>query len=84
MGQIKNLALKNIARTLIEKYPERFSTDFEKNKEELEKLVILESKKIRNMIAGYIVHLIRNKSRPKKFETLYQVRQTEKKRKRKR
>lgn len=61
MGQVKNLFIKNLARELVEKYPDKFSEDFQKNKEELEKLVKLESKKIRNLLAGYIVHILRRK-----------------------
>ncbi|MDI6825674.1 MAG: 30S ribosomal protein S17e [Candidatus Aenigmarchaeota archaeon] len=84
MGQIKNLTIKNMARNLIEKYPDKFTTDYEKNKEEMEKLVILESKKIRNMIAGYIVHIIRKRSRPQKFEVSYQVKQVDRRRRQRR
>ena len=61
MGQVKNLFIKNLARELVEKYPDKFSEDFQKNKEELEKLIKLESKKIRNLLAGYIVHILRRK-----------------------
>jgi len=61
VGQVKNLFIKNLARELVEKYPDKFSEDFQKNKEELEKLIRLESKKIRNLLAGYIVHILRRK-----------------------
>jgi len=75
MGQTKNLAIKNMARNLVEKYPDRFTINYEKNKEEMDKILIAESKKIRNMIAGYIVHVVRNKDRPKKFEISYQTKE---------
>jgi small subunit ribosomal protein S17e len=75
MGQIKNLAIKNMARDLIEKYPDKFTTDYEKNKGEMDKLVTVESKKIRNMIAGYIVHLVRIKDRPKRVEITFQTKE---------
>ena len=58
---MKNLFIKNLARELVEKYPDKFSEDFQKNKEELEKLIKLESKKIRNLLAGYIVHILRKR-----------------------
>jgi len=61
VGQVKNLFIKNLARELVEKYPDKFSEDFQKNKEELEKLIKLESKKIRNLLAGYIVHILRKR-----------------------
>lgn len=57
MGQIKNTYIKNLARTILEKHREKFTNDFERNKKELEKLMSFESKKIRNLIAGYLVHL---------------------------
>jgi small subunit ribosomal protein S17e len=57
VGQIKNTYIKNLTKTLLEKYPERFTDNFEKNKKELEKLISFESKKIRNLVAGYLVHL---------------------------
>lgn len=47
----------------MEEYPDKFTDNFEKNKEELEKLVKIDSKKVRNMTAGYIVHLVRRKDR---------------------
>ena len=73
MGQVKNVFIKNLAKSLIEKYPERFTKNFEKNKEELDKLVKTESKKIRNMIAGYLVHVIRKRERLPAFEVPYRV-----------
>jgi small subunit ribosomal protein S17e len=64
MGQVKNIFIKSLAKRLIEKYPERFTKNFEKNKGELDGLVSLESKKIRNMVAGYIVHLVEKMEKP--------------------
>jgi len=65
LGNIKNQFIKNLAKTLIEKYPDRFTNSFEKNKEEMDKIVILESKKIRNKVAGCLVHEIRKREVPK-------------------
>jgi small subunit ribosomal protein S17e len=75
MGQIKNLAIKNMARNLIEQYPDRFTIDYDKNKKLMDELVTVESKKIRNMIAGYIVHIIRIKNRPKRVEISFQTKE---------
>ena len=66
MGQIKNKVIKTLAKTLIEKYPDKFSKKFEKNKEELDQIVLLESKKIRNKVAGHLVHEIRKRDVPKR------------------
>ena len=74
MGQVRTLYVKHLAKTLVEKYPGRFKDKFEKNKEELDKLVKLESKKIRNQVAGYIVDVIKMQSRPK-MEITYRPRE---------
>ena len=54
MGRIKTSFVKNIAKQLIEEHPDKFSDDFEKNKEAMVDFVTVNSKKIRNNIAGYI------------------------------
>ncbi|WP_435063889.1 30S ribosomal protein S17e [Halobaculum sp. EA56] len=51
---IKPKYVKQLATLLLEKYPESFNTDFETNKENVEKLTNVESKGVRNRIAGYI------------------------------
>jgi len=56
MGRIKTSFIKNIAKELMEKYPDKFSADFEKNKKILSTFVSVNSKKIRNNIAGYITN----------------------------
>lgn len=54
MGSIKNTAIKTLSRDLITKHGKEFSDDFAKNKAFLDKLKNIESKKIRNMVAGCI------------------------------
>ena len=54
MGRIKTTAIKNMARDLIAKYGEKFTTDFEENKKAIEELKLIKSKKIRNILAGYL------------------------------
>ena len=76
MGQIKNTFVKHLAKRLIEKYPDKFTNDFEKNKEELDKMITLESKKIRNLVAGCLVHVIRKKEAPS-FEMPFQPKKEE-------
>ncbi len=53
---IKPAYVKKTARLLMERYPEAFSHDFEQNKELVEQLTNIESKGVRNRIAGYITH----------------------------
>jgi len=48
---------KRIARELVERFPEKFTTDFETNKKLVESLTNISSKKLRNRVAGYITQL---------------------------
>lgn len=54
MGNIRGSYIKDIAVDLVKKYPNEFSTDFEHNKQVVEKLTDLKYKDLRNRIAGYI------------------------------
>ena len=58
MGKIRIRLVKRTARELLEKYPDLFTRDFEHNKRVVSKLIDVQSKKLRNQIAGYITHLI--------------------------
>ena len=51
---IKPAYVKKTANLLLEQYPDAFTDDFEQNKESVEKLTNIESKSVRNRIAGYI------------------------------
>lgn len=57
MGRIKTTLIKRTANTLIKKYPEKFTEDFEKNKKIVAELASIPSKKLRNVIAGYTARL---------------------------
>ena len=63
MGKVRTILIKSISKELINKYPEVFSTDFEKNKELLDKYLEVDSKHLRNRISGYIVNLMKIKER---------------------
>ena len=51
--------IRRISQTLLQRYPDRFTTDFEKNKEVLSELTIINSKTLRNHIAGYITKTLK-------------------------
>jgi small subunit ribosomal protein S17e len=51
---IKPKYVKQLATLLLEEYPQSFNADFETNKEHVEQLTNVESKGVRNRIAGYI------------------------------
>jgi small subunit ribosomal protein S17e len=51
---IKPAYVKKTATILMEKYPDAFGDDFETNKELVEEVTNIESKGVRNRIAGYV------------------------------
>lgn len=53
---IKPAYVKKTAKLLMERYPEAFGDDFERNKELVAELTNIESKSVRNRIAGYVTH----------------------------
>lgn len=57
MGSVRSERIKRVARELVEKYPDKFSTDYEANKKVLGEITIISSNTIRNQLAGYISHL---------------------------
>jgi small subunit ribosomal protein S17e len=61
MGRIRGRWIKSLSRKLVEKYPDKFSTNFESNKKTLVEMNLLEDKPIRNKVAGYIVDVIEKK-----------------------
>ncbi|HKR57954.1 MAG TPA: hypothetical protein VJR67_03710 [Candidatus Nitrosopolaris sp.] len=57
--------VRRISMVILERYPEKFGTDFNQNKDTLKQLVVVRSKVLRNRIAGYITSHIR-KENPEK------------------
>jgi small subunit ribosomal protein S17e len=53
---IKPKYIKQTGSILLERYPRAFGTDFETNKDHVEELTNVESKGVRNRIAGYVTH----------------------------
>jgi small subunit ribosomal protein S17e len=51
---IKPKYVKQMGNLLLERYPEAFNTDFETNKENVTELTNVDSKGVRNRIAGYV------------------------------
>ena len=61
MGRIKTLLVKRIAKKLIKEHGQEFTSEFDKNKELVEKYTNVTSSKIRNIIAGYTARLVKQK-----------------------
>jgi len=51
---IKPAYVKKIGTRLLERYPDAFGRDFEHNKEIVDEVTNVESKSVRNSIAGYV------------------------------
>lgn len=55
--------VKSIGEKLYREHKEEFTTDFEKNKEIVKKYVDIPSKKLRNIVAGYITRLKKSEAK---------------------
>jgi small subunit ribosomal protein S17e len=53
---IKPAYIKKIGNRLLETYPDAFGQDFDHNKEVVMETTNVESKGVRNRIAGYVTH----------------------------
>lgn len=57
---IKPDYVKKTGKQLLEQYPDAFSADFQHNKRSVHALTDIESKGVRNRIAGYVTRRNRN------------------------
>ena len=53
MGNVRPTYIKRVAIELVEKYPDRFTDDFEHNKSIVNELTDVSSTVMRNRITGY-------------------------------
>ncbi len=63
MGRIKSTLVKRTARKLMEAYSDSFSVDFKKNKDALSGVADIPSKKLRNVIAGLLVRMVKQREK---------------------
>jgi len=61
MGRIRQKYIKRSARLLLEKYPDKFTGDYEQNRNALDGVASIGSKPLKNKIAGYITTLLKQK-----------------------
>jgi small subunit ribosomal protein S17e len=59
MGSVKSVAIKSLGNRIIMEHGKMFSKDFEKNKAVLGEIKAVKSKKINNILAGYITKKMR-------------------------
>ncbi|TET28475.1 MAG: 30S ribosomal protein S17e [Candidatus Bathyarchaeum sp.] len=57
MGKVRTELVKRIARELLDKYPSKFTADFENNKKLVNEYTNVSSTKLRNKVAGYTTRL---------------------------
>jgi small subunit ribosomal protein S17e len=53
---VRTEQIKRIAKELVRRFPDKFSTNFENNKHVVNTLVQGTTTKVRNQIAGYVTH----------------------------
>lgn len=66
MGNVRPTYIKRVAEKLVAEFPDQCSENFESNKELLEQYTNIESKVMRNRVAGYISTMMDQKE--KKYE----------------
>ena len=54
MGKVKTEQIKRLAKELIRRFPEKFSTNFDENKNLVSQLTVGITTRVRNQVAGYI------------------------------
>jgi small subunit ribosomal protein S17e len=57
LGKVRTDTVKRTSREVLRRFPERFTGDFESDKEAVNDLVSTQSKRLRNRIAGYVTRL---------------------------
>ena len=54
MGSIRQTYIKSTVDALLRQYPNEFGTDFNANKDKVERLANVQTKEVRNRLAGYV------------------------------
>ena len=67
MGRIKTKLVKRIGDEIYNSFPEVFTENFEENKKRIVEVATFNSKKLRNVVVGYITKLVK-KSKQEKIE----------------
>lgn len=59
MGKVRPEYIKRVSKELLKRYPQVFTNEFENNKQIIPNYAKIQSKHVRNRIAGYITHLVK-------------------------
>ena len=57
MGRIKTVLIKRQTKELLKQYGDKFTSDFGQNKVLVTQYMTIPSKKLRNIVAGYVTRL---------------------------
>jgi small subunit ribosomal protein S17e len=57
LGKVRTETVKRAARELVERFPNKFTNEYEANKLAVNEVLKAPSKKLRNHIAGYVTRL---------------------------
>ena len=60
MGNIRTKDIKKAAFQLKKNYKDKLDTDFEKNKQKVKELKLIQNKRARNRVVGYLTRVMRN------------------------
>jgi small subunit ribosomal protein S17e len=66
MGRIKTLQIKRVTHELMRIHRGKFSGDYGENKKVVNRLISTPSKKLKNVISGYVTRLVKKGREPKK------------------
>ena len=58
LGKVKTEHIKRLAKELLERFPSKFSSNFDANKHAVDELTRGATTKVRNQVAGYITRTI--------------------------
>ncbi|CCH60648.1 hypothetical protein TBLA_0D01410 [Henningerozyma blattae CBS 6284] len=59
MGRVRTKTVKRASKALIEKHYPKLTLDFQTNKRLCDEIATIQSKRLRNKIAGYTTHLMK-------------------------
>ncbi|CAG9332146.1 unnamed protein product [Blepharisma stoltei] len=59
MGRVRTKTVKKAARAIVEKFYARMTADFHINKRICDEVAVIQTKRLRNKIAGYATHLMK-------------------------
>jgi small subunit ribosomal protein S17e len=58
LGKVKTEQIKRLAKELMERFPDKFSSNFDANKHAVDALTQGATTKVRNQVAGYITRMV--------------------------